>query len=802
MKLNLHLDEAIAIFKELGWDKAELSDAPTLPLGTTEQQKIALKGLRTGDWGETGQIDDNTWGWISAVDVDEDMLGFFAVRMGVNAKRAIQILPMSHNSIKVAVIQTRGKEFAEEFVSEVFSSKRDRAEAMKEAAVGVVLNIGIKPPASEDFYRFWAWCLDKSIRNLDDAFSLNLFESTLDTYLHKALDTGYAGLITLIVKLFEVEWIDRGTAVKSAVRYITGGVSKEQTQVLFDGLKVTDEELLSYFDVFCGQVATGNVSMIEQFALRLIPIVNDSQLTEIALPALYATTKKATLAVLKALKARPKPDPEVQEILLPRLEELAHSRDATTAKQATALIGNWGVAATEPPLGTPTCTWEDTPEIWELPRFERGAASVEKLSQAAQQLVAHKREEHQRLADVDVERFFALANELARTDIDAARRALKGTTGIIDGVFAQWADDPSEVRYLTNSQRRTVIPARCDQLVSRLGKIPCLLSEPSFVDLSITADDLVKRLKAYEDAGVAALEADLQLALARLNLDTITPDTGAQLDVLDVPLELASGALFRRSATQIAKDYLTDPLREPLLKCVSGTVELQPHPTPDSLAGLPRRFWLGRPDPTNSLKAWDSTHYFCVFPHFGDAAFLDLAWSTFVSPEDLPGIVQAARRGAPLPPAAAINFFGTQRPIKNAGGEFVTALAQAWQRGLIRPDVADVAFLDWGEKLGHLKALALALDDAAHSGMLSVVWPILDDLIGVSLQESSLVAGTAEVALVMETLTPSVAAAIVAGRAPQETARVPHLRALAARKGKNKAVTAAKSAIGILPAST
>ncbi|AKK06280.1 hypothetical protein CMUST_09820 [Corynebacterium mustelae] len=793
MKLNPHLQEAVAIFKELGWDKAEIGEAPTLPLGTPEQQKIALKGLRTGDWGKSGQIDENSWGWTPAVDVNTIMLGYFTTRLGVSVKRAVQVLTMYDDRTTAAVIQACGQDFAEEFIAEVFSKNSLANERMRGPALEVVLTMGLEYPAHENFYNEWASILLASFENGYRALPLELFQPTFTEIFHKAQDSTFPAFGKIARETLKVGWIDRETAITTTITSIgkasSPGTRKEETEVLFHDLNARPEEILPFFDLITGVVATAEAPMVEQFALRLIPLVEDTQLADIALPALYAKTKKATLAVVKALRARPKITADTREVLAPRIEELSTSRDATTAKLASNILTEWGATVTQP-TAAPTSRWEDTPKLWELPRFERGAASVDTLSQVAHKLTAEKRENHHDVSDVDMERFFALANELARTDIEAAQRALKGTKGIAYGAFAKWAENPTMKRCYLPLSTNEIFPARLRQFIPKLGKIPCLLSEPSFVDLSITADDLVERLKAYEDAGAAALEADLQLALARLNPETITPDTSAQLDALDVPLALENGTLFARSATRIAKDYLSDPVKEPTRKRLAGKVVMKPHPLPESLAGLPKRLRLN-----NS----DYTHYFCVFPHFGDSGFRSLAWSKFIDPELRPAILQAARHGKPLPPAAVINFFGLQRPIENAGGEFATALADAWQRGLIRPGVADVAFLDWRDKLMFIKAFATALDDAAHSGMLSVVWPILDDLIGACMQGPSLVAGTAEVALVMETHAPAVAAAIAEGRAPEDAGLVPNLRQLVASKGKNKAIAAAKNAVALLP---
>lgn len=74
MRLNPGLDAAIEVYRALGWDRAEPHEAPSLPIGTPDQQRIAKAGLRSGDWGEFGQIGERTYGWISAVPVQEASL--------------------------------------------------------------------------------------------------------------------------------------------------------------------------------------------------------------------------------------------------------------------------------------------------------------------------------------------------------------------------------------------------------------------------------------------------------------------------------------------------------------------------------------------------------------------------------------------------------------------------------------------------------------------------------------------------------------------------------------------------------
>ena len=90
--MNQKLQDAVAVFKELGWEKVTPENILELPLGTPEQKRTALTGLKSGEWGGFVEIKKNTYGYRSSIDVDESKLALFAVRVGVDASRAVNIL--------------------------------------------------------------------------------------------------------------------------------------------------------------------------------------------------------------------------------------------------------------------------------------------------------------------------------------------------------------------------------------------------------------------------------------------------------------------------------------------------------------------------------------------------------------------------------------------------------------------------------------------------------------------------------------------------------------------------------------
>ncbi|UBI01882.1 hypothetical protein [Corynebacterium freneyi] len=150
MAVNPRLNEAVEIFRELGWDTADVADAPTLPLGTKEQQKVALAGLRTGDWGEYGKVGPDTYGWISAVDVDETMLALFELRLGVIPHRALWLLQHADDVVLARCVSPRGKTYASKFIDEVCNPRLRASEhslsVHGEAAVRLVCELGLPVP--------------------------------------------------------------------------------------------------------------------------------------------------------------------------------------------------------------------------------------------------------------------------------------------------------------------------------------------------------------------------------------------------------------------------------------------------------------------------------------------------------------------------------------------------------------------------------------------------------------------------------------------------------------------------------
>ena len=288
----------------------------------------------------------------------------------------------------------------------------------------------------------------------------------------------------------------------------------------------------------------------------------------------------------------------------------------------------------------------------------------------------------------------------------------------------------------------------------------------------------------------AASEADLYLACTRADLTRVTDQVRAALDALPVPVVLQDGSHSPVTAGPTLRGYLDEPFREPALR-LNGETEhwdVTPLVPPRALAAFPARHGA-HPSDMPGLE---------TFPAWGDSL---LRHELPLDPNVGLLLRQGARRATPLTPGLAVNLLGAQRGFHPAAAaDGTTAVREAWARGLLRPGVADVALLDWARTPSNLAALARACGELAADGLLSVVWPLLDDLLTASLTAPRMLAGTVEVAETVQSLLPAVRDAVASGAAEPTALELPGTRALAAREGSSRAVTTARAVVALLPA--
>lgn len=819
VKLNPRLGPAIAVFRELGWAQAPIGTAPDLPLGTPEQRRIAVAGLASGQWSEFGELGNGRWGRISAIDVDETMLAIFAIRAGVDARRAVTIVPRVDDELIARIVGERGPAFAVRFIDGVCRASLRMWEHSCSfhggAAVRLVADLRLEVPQNVDYLKDWvALALEQvaiELRDASDGRQPPRDPATAWRFMEHlaaaaALGVPATGPFGRLVPLaVSGGWIERDAAVALSFQALDSaqrpGDRRRWAEVLVDDLAVRDDEVVARAEELVPALASGEPGVVEWFAPILIRGVDEGQLAEVAMAALMVGTRKAQRIVIDALATRRAPRLDVIEVLAARLTELAGDKDRGLARATASLVRAWEVPAPEPVVEVvaPRGLWQPTPPVWQVPDFDPGPLTAEALTEAAAELL-HGAQEAVGLA---VERFLVIANAVARTDPDSARRALRG---VRDEVWVSglrpvpaWVGGHLPTRGLdaTLTGRASAFPvlvAREYAVFQRLGAVPQLLSRPSSVDLQVRVADLVGRLGRYLAVGASAIEADFLLALARLDATGADAGMADSLSQLAVPVLRQDGVPLRSHAGQILRRYLADPLVDPgvVKRERDGAWWCADLVWPASLSEFPHRIRVGYGDPT-----------FAEVPSWGDAAMTGVCWTGEVD-RDL-GVVarQLARRGRPLPPGASINLLAIQRSVHPAVAEDVAiAVVEAWQRGILRPGVADVRFLDWSGTPGSLAALAKALVETAGEGILSVVWPVVDDLIAASVAAPRLYAGTAELAESLARLLPEVVAAVEAGMAPATALDLPGLRALSGRSGSSQAVRVARETVARLPEPT
>lgn len=784
------LVRAVALFKELGWDGAAVTDVPRLPIGTAAEQREAKAGLASGPWGAFGEIRRNTYGWISAVDVSEDLLALFAVRVGVDARRAAQLLRRSPDEdVVIELVSARGPAFAERFV--------EHSRHWDSVTVRLVAALQLPVPQDLAYLRSWSDQVaatgtprrpHDTREDLPDAVLRDRYDEHVGVAasvgvpvpgsLRTCVQYGLAqGLLTRPATL-EIAWSGLDAAQRPIDR-------KTWLDILLDDLHLTEDEIVARVDALIPILSTGEAALVEKLAPVLIARLPADRLGELAMLSLATTTMKTVRLVLKALATRGATPTDDLSGVAPRLARLSADRDAAVARLAAGLVASWGLAPTDaPPAPVPVGLWRPTPPVWTMPRFDRGDESPQALTELAAELVVRPAAP----PDIVTERFLAVANAVAHRDPEQARSALRGATE--GSLYIAYCWVKSSRVPIDSRSAASVIEAREAAVFDRLGDVPCLLSEPSWVDLSIDPEDLAARLEEYAKAGAVASEADLFLALTRLDVARADVAVRKRLERTRVPVLLLDGWRMREDAGRLASRYLADPLVEPGMKRESQWQSWLPTKVqiPGSLRPFPARL--------KPSYSWDFRTPFQACPTWGDAAVRSVSWNADVPSEK--GLVyrQLARRRHPLTPGAAVNVLaGLRGAHPLAATDLGLAVVEAWERGLLQPGAADIRFLEWRDTLTAIGSFATVLADFAAEGLLSVAWPVLDDLLLAATGAPRLMAGASEVAEVMLTFAPEVAAALADGRAPAEAGAVPGVRALAARGGSSRAVTAATKVV-------
>ncbi|NYD66345.1 DUF7824 domain-containing protein [Agromyces atrinae] len=824
---NDKLGDSLRVFAELGWDRAPLDELRGMTLGTPQQQKVARAGLPRGFFSLPAVHDAQSEAQYARALDELTRYGIFALRLGVDARRAVDIMTGATRApalIAAQIIADRGPDYAESFIDRACVARWrlwTHSESVCGAiAVHLVHLLDFEVPFSAEYLKDWSIFAAAAFGRPTDLVTterigLDVIRSRFDDHLRRGIDVGTPATGPF-ADVFEAG-LDAGllgradarelalAALDSSVR---PGDRRVWTRILIDRLGMTDDEIVARVDALVPLIATGDAVAIECFALPLIARIDDERLIDVAVTALLAPTKKSKLAVLGALAARSTPASATVAVLAAHLAALADGRDPVIASAAEDVMRAWEAAVTDTTAKPERRgVWRRTPDVWEVPRLDIPVSTPEALADLAGVLLGMPDETF----DIESERFLAVLVDLASTDLDAVRTALRGVgSRAVGGLIGvpSWLRGDAAPYLVDENMPADILFARAYVATGRLGELPVLLSTPTWIDMRIDPADLLDRLRLYGDNGVDVAEADLQLALARLDLARVTDAHLEEFSALDLPVRIAAGrprtpdsdfgpweflpgTLHSQTTGSFITAYVREPMREPDIAFRDhvgwgvetwGARDVEPSP---ALAALPSRF---------TRRGFSSWHSSVVHPTWGEAVAVDVPLSAL--PHSGIELRQSVRRATPMGPVASAHLVGALRLLHDrAAGDAVTAAIEAFDRGLLRPGVAEARYLDGRE----LAALARVLLDLADDGLASVVWLFLDGIIELALAGTRMLAGTADVAEAMHELVAGAIAAVDEGIVEGGILAVPGLRALAARPGRSRAVVVAREVVARLP---
>jgi len=807
------LKRAVSIFNTLGWANANSENIMDLPIGTPEQQKTALEGLKSGAW--VVYDSGKTRRYFS---IEEScVIAMYAIRVGVTARRVTEILSLYHANKEMLfkVIEARGKKFANDFAAVLadrfairfddYSSETGNITFIMRLMDEMELDI----PQNANYIDRWTICASEAMgglrrynSNKKNRPSLDLIEKRFTEHimvgigLNMQATNGFAAVLATGV---QHGYLPREEAIELCLTALDAAVRPGDRAAWIDALdilEIRDEELVQRIQTLIPLLSLGDAKVIERLAPALIKGADETLITEVLLSAFSAPTKKAKALILKTTLTRQ--PPENPEELAPWISIYASDPDKTISTLGAKLAAKWniGVEAFPEEEAEITGLWQETPPIWQVPDFELGEVSPEALTELAATITSRTRNDLTH--DVVFEQFFALINALALQNPEDARASLRGIkdsdwqlaeiTSWVKGVESQGMDQPDAPKHVY-SRIRSPIYARNYVVAKNFGKLPCILSTPSKVDLTITFPDLISRLETYANKDIAAQEADLFLAITRLDLKTVPKEPEKSLKKLHVPVVLQSGKTMKQTAVQAILTYIANPVKEPPLEADHSYYQRTDFKNVSkSLGAFPNRLKDGYYERSS------------IFPTFGDPS-LEVKLDGYSDNEKPPKLLQAARRAEPLPPKAAMDILASLGYATLQTAEDVSlAIQNAWERGLLRPGIPDVKYLG-GPKTPptNLVALSTAFDTIARMGILSVIWPLIDEIIVASIAAPRLLPGTAEMCELITTFLPEVKLATQKNIAKESALYLPGIRALAKQKGSSKAVTAAKKAAMLLP---
>ena len=829
------LESAVEIYRSLGYEETTYENILSLGIGTKEEQGFAREGLKSGEWVQIKQLSENSYGFAPVIDVDLKKLAVFAIRIGVEAKRAANVIGRG-DEISLQAIMDRGENFAIQFISAAESGNR-RAWEHSLSVLGMLClkllhRMNLPIPESVEYMKDWAAASAvillgaKKDYLFDDSFTLEKEEilRRFVEHIEKGMSLNMPATGPFPDLLFF--GVEKHLLSKEAAKeyifdalYIAKRPGDRKAWVeLLDKLGCAEKDFLDRAENLIPLLGLGESPLIERFAPVLIENISEELLYPVLISCTSAKVKKTKKMLLNSVLKREKPKSanDFAEWLSLYLQD----EDKSIAGLAEKLALSWGlVLEQEESTKELQGLWRESPKLWEVPRFSLGEGTAESLTD----MVALLSDRKECVEDLLFEQFLALANQIAYKNPEEAKISLAGIPNSDSGILwtlGRWARgietkpvEESRQRFwqgekeIVKIEYRELLTMRRELLFRTMGKWPCLLSTPSFEDLSISIEDFLERLSLYQAEKFSyVMEPDLQLALTRLDMETFSQEDISKckeerskckeerskcvekLQELDFKIQLPSGEFLQDEEGkdillgELIEAYLHDPYIEPDFfpgETPYWKVELK---MPESLKALPYRL------------SYSHNALFSIFPNWGDYSLTAVHRDFEVYHGQ--GIIlrQLARRRKPLSKGALMNWIAVFGKLSDENAEdALIANREAWERGLLLPGLANISYLDWsGGELSNLANLAAAMDFMANEGMLSLLWKAACDAVEQSLKMPRILAGTAELVKFLRDYLDEVILAVEKKLASKEALEMKAIRILAGKSGSSKAVSYAK----------
>ena len=822
------LERAVAIYRSLGYEETAYENILSLGIGTKEEQEIAKDGLKSGEWVQIKQLSENSYGFAPVVDVDLKKLAVFAVRIGVEAKRAANVIGRGDETALQAIM-ARGENYAAHFISAAESGNR-RAWEHSLSVLGMlclklVHRMNLPIPEFVEYMKDWAAASSvilletKKDYLFDESFTLEKEEilGRFIEHIEKGISLNMPGTGPFPDLLFF--GVENHLLSKEAAKeyifdalYIAKRPGDRKAWVeLLDKLGCTEKDFHERAENLIPLLGLGESPLLERFAPVLIENISEELLYPVLISCTSAKVKKTKKMLLNSVLKREKPKSanDFAEWLSLYLQD----EDKSIAGLAERLALSWGlVLEQEESTKELRGLWRECPKLWKVPRFSLGEETAESLTDMVSLLSDRK----ECVEDLLFEQFLALANQIAYKNPEEAKMSLLGIPNSDTGTLwtlGRWARgietkpvEESRQRFwqgekeIVKIEYRELLTMRRELLFRTMGQWPCLLSTPSYEDLSISLEDLLARLSLYQAEKFSYVsEPDLQLALTRLDMETFSQEDISKckeerskcmekLQELDLKIQLPSGGFLQDEEGkdillgELITAYLHDPYVEPVFfpgETPYWKVELK---MPESLKALPYRL------------SYSHNALFSIFPNWGDYSLTAVHRDFEVYHGQ--GIImrQLARRRKPLSKGALMNWIAVFGRLSDENAEeALIANHEAWERGLLLPGLADISYLDWsGGELSNLANLAAAMDFMANEGMLSLLWKAACDAVEESLNSPRILAGTAEIVKFLRDYLDEVILAVEKKLASKDALEMKPIRILAGKSGSSKAVSYAK----------